>query len=193
MAAPMKKLILAKSASFLLNILSKKHVIGSKVKYTLPLKYVAPTHAAKFGRSGIMSTAKQYIGNFQRPCLTWEAAQARPLGFFSQKKLTAANKHDSTNSRHYSNKPDKNMVPLMLMDFPTRIWPAPFKSFRNLFLSVLIRGYMDDQFRPDSFLAGAMQVKILNNLRILNSKFQLTAVTHGKCHKFKIYLSSCSL
>lgn len=48
--------------------------------------------------------------------------------------------------------------PLKLMDFKELIWPHPLKTLRNLWFSILIRGYFDSTYSPENFLKGAQQV-----------------------------------
>ena len=63
----------------------------------------------------------------------------------------------SCNNRRYHND-NSDRAPLKLMDFPELIWPSPIKSFRNWWFSKLIKGYYDNTFTMESFLAGAEQV-----------------------------------
>jgi len=49
---------------------------------------------------------------------------------------------------------------LKLMDFNELIWPNPFKSIKNFFMSVLIRGYFDSEFTVAGFLTGAEQAMV---------------------------------
>jgi len=51
----------------------------------------------------------------------------------------------------------RNLRYLKLMDFEELIWPSVFKSMKNFFMSIIIRGYFDSQFTVQGFLTGAEQ------------------------------------
>jgi len=58
-----------------------------------------------------------------------------------------------------------NKKPLKLMDFKEIIWPHPLKSLRNFWFSLLIRGYYDNSYNPETFLKGAEQaITTVSNL-----------------------------
>merc|ERR1711862_983192 len=49
---------------------------------------------------------------------------------------------------------------LQLMDIPAIIWPQPLKGLRNIGLSLLIKGFYDNEYQPQSFLNTAEQAII---------------------------------
>ena len=57
-------------------------------------------------------------------------------------------------------------VPLKLMDGDARIWPSPFKSLKNMFFTLLIRGYFDEDYSAASFLRGTKRVTFNTSILI---------------------------
>ena len=53
---------------------------------------------------------------------------------------------------------DSRKRSLRLMDFPEVVLPTLMTRIRNMFFSVLIKGYFDEEFTTTSFLEGAQQV-----------------------------------
>ena len=64
------------------------------------------------------------------------------------------------NRTHGKPCPPHKIQPLRLMEFRELMWPHPLKSLRNLFFTLVIRGYFDPSFSRETFLDGAQQVFI---------------------------------
>jgi len=58
------------------------------------------------------------------------------------------------------NKIEEKSSYLKLMDYNELIWPNPFKSIKNFFMSVLIKGYFESEFTVAGFLTGAEQAVV---------------------------------
>jgi len=73
--------------------------------------------------------------------------------------------HNVSRSFHVSvqkrcNEGNEKERKLQLMDIPAIIWPQPLKGLRNIGYSLLIKGFYDNEYQPQSFLNTAEQAII---------------------------------
>jgi len=95
------------------------------------------------------------------------------------KNLETSLRHFSTTARVRNDRRDddenkgeaEKFRYLKLMEFNELIWPNPFKTIKNFFMSVLIKGYFDSEFTVAGFLSGAEQAAVHVSALISRGEF----------------------
>lgn len=148
MASSIKGWLLLQIPRLLTKFGTKTLVAGSKTKYRLCVGLTQTYPYRKSLRELFPLTGTSLMSMLRRGQQLGQASDDRCRRRFSGLGNDGEDKDPQSSGR-----------PLKLMDFDELIWPHPFKSIRNAFFTLLIRGYFDEHFSSSHFLNGAEQVR----------------------------------